>query len=540
MARTPRTAPAAPQNEGPRRPRTGPQAFSKSRVHPYSKAHPEQAAADGAGWTIREICAAYNWPEPKDVAGGGTIAVIHLAGEWLEEDVASFFEYQEIAEEQQPHVFDSPPEEGPASGPSGPPTDADVEVALDIQIAGASYALATGRPATIRVYKGAQSAEGLIAALRAATKDECDVCCITWGKDEQSWNAADVASFNDAAKAAVDIGMIIVAASGDNDSSDGGPTPANVDFPASSPYVVGCGGTKLFHPQKVQENNTEGEEPKRREEVWNNHLGFANGHGTGGGFSELFPIEDWQLGTVQARMRMVPDIAAHADPETGYRIFVGGQPRVIGGTSAAAALYAGLFAAFGPKRGFITPELYKNTVCFNDISAGDNGMFRAMVGPDPCTGIGSPRANLLAKRIGSDAATLARVRRQLSTKNARLQAGIDNLQFGRAMLQVASQATEPILRPRFLTQSGSPDARAIVYSLLPNIPPDADPLATDARSLKDFGYLSFLNFQNLAGRLDDTIQSFPGLSTVRIDPNRLANCKLVGDLIKLVRQTVSP
>ena len=54
------------------------------------------------------------------------------------------------------------------------------------------------------------------------------------------------------------IGMIIVAASGDNDSSDGGPTPANVDFPASSPYVLGCGGTKLFHPQKGQGNNAEG------------------------------------------------------------------------------------------------------------------------------------------------------------------------------------------------------------------------------------------------------------------------------------------
>jgi hypothetical protein len=139
----------------------------------------------------------------------------------------------------------------------------------------------------------------------------------------------------------------------------------------------------------------------------------ADGQGTGGGFSELFPIEDWQLGTVQARMRMVPDIAAHADPETGYRIFVSGQPRVIGGTSTATALYAGLFAAFGPKRGFITPDLYKNQVCFNDIRGGDNGMFRAMVGPDPCTGIGSPRADLLAKRIGSDAATLKRVRRQL-------------------------------------------------------------------------------------------------------------------------------
>ena len=311
MARTPRRAPSARQNQRPRGPQSRPQALSKNRVHPYSKAHPEPSVADGAGWTIREICAAYNWPEPKDVAGGGTIAVIHLAGEWLEEDVARFFEYQGIAEEQQPHVFDSPPEDGPASGPSSPPTNADQEVALDIQIAGASYALATGQPATIRVYKGAQSAEGLIAALRAATQDECDVCCITWGKDEQSWKAANLAgigAFNEAAKAAVENGMIIVAASGDNDFSDGGPTPANVDFPASSPYVIGCGGTSIHQGQEPRS------QASQLRTVWNNNPGHADGQGTGGGFSELFPIEDWQLGSVQARMRMVPDIAAHADP----------------------------------------------------------------------------------------------------------------------------------------------------------------------------------------------------------------------------------
>ena len=79
-------------------------------------------------------------------------------------------------------------------------------------------------------------------------------------------------------------------------------------------------------------------------------------------------------------MRMVPDVAIHADPRIGYRFFVNGAERVIGGTSAAAALYAGLFASFGQKRGFITPDLYKNQVCFNDIREGDNGKFSAMVG----------------------------------------------------------------------------------------------------------------------------------------------------------------
>ena len=250
MARTPRRTPAARQNERPKGPRSGPQALSKNRVHPYSKAHPEPSAPMARDGRFARFARPTIGPNQRMWRAAGLLRSFILLANGLKGMSRRFFEYQGIAEGQQPHVFDSPPEDGPASGPSSPATDADQEVALDIQIAGASYALATGQPATIRVYKGAQSAEGLISALRAATQDECDVCCITWGEDEQSWKAADVANFNDAAKAAVDNGMIIVAASGDNDSSDGGPTPANVDFPASSPYVLGCGGTKLLHPQE--------------------------------------------------------------------------------------------------------------------------------------------------------------------------------------------------------------------------------------------------------------------------------------------------
>jgi hypothetical protein len=426
MARTPRrVASATPQGDESGRHVSSPRAISKNRVHPYSQ------AGDGPGWTVPEICDAYTWPkglEGKGLAGGGTIAIIHLGGGWDPADIDPFFHDQGLSIEQQPQVSDHPLAGVTQTAPSATPSQADLEVALDIQIAAASYAVATGQSATIRVYLGPQTPDGLIAAVQAATTDECDVCCITWGADEQTWGKPAADAFNAAAKAAVDKGMIIVAASGDNDSSDGGPTPANVDFPASSPYVIGCGGTTKTKATKTAEAD---------EIVWNNTPRDPTGQGTGGGFSEFFDIPDWQLGTVQARRRMVPDVAAHADPKTGYRIFVNRKPRVIGGTSASTALYAGLFAAFGPKRGFITPELYKNQVCFNDIRDGDNGMFSAMVGPDPCTGIGSPRADLLAKRIGSDAATLGRLRRQLKDAAAPC-----------LCQSVASSGTSPVLAPR--------------------------------------------------------------------------------------------
>jgi kumamolisin len=87
---------------------------------------------------------------------------------------------------------------------------------------------------------------------------------------------------------------------------------------------------------------------------------------------------------------MVPDVAGDADPNTGYDVFVHGAGTVVGGTSAVAPLYAGLFASFGAKLGFVTPTLWKNPTAFNDITVGDNGMYKAATGPDPCTGLGSP------------------------------------------------------------------------------------------------------------------------------------------------------
>jgi kumamolisin len=231
--------------------------------------------------------------------------------------------------------------DGTQNSQCNPQNDADGEVALDIQVAGAAYAVATGNAANIRVYWS----QDITKAIVAATADGCDVCSISWGADEASWGAVAGDALEQAATAATAAGMIVFAASGDNDSSDGGPTPANVDLPASAPHVVGCGGTK-----KPQSGN---------EVVWNNNPGKTNGEGTGGGFSTLFvPMPLWQANAPHGPGRMVPDVAANADPNTGYEIVLYGSTTVVGGTSAVAPLYAGLFASFGTKLGFITPELY--------------------------------------------------------------------------------------------------------------------------------------------------------------------------------------
>ena len=381
----------------------------RTPIHPYFILRKpggaiRPAAVGAEPWEVADLCAAYSWP--TGLGGGGVIAIIEFAGGWLQSDIGTYFARVNLPK---PTIVDVPiGGAGNAPNPSGnPSTNPDGEVALDIQVAAAAYSVATGQPATIRVYWADASDWGSMAtAISAAAADGCDVCSISWGTDEANWQAAGQAAGSDfagrlnaAAQAAAVAGMTVFAASGDNDSSDGGPTPANVDLPSSSPFVIGCGGTSRPH--------VAGEET-----VWNNDPGNPSGSGTGGGFSTIFtPMPLWQAGAPHGPGRMVPDVSANADPNLGYNIVVHGQTLAFGGTSAVAPLYAGLFSAFGRKlslstpQRLVTPQLWLNQTCFTDIVTGDNGFFRATRGPDPCTGIGSPIGQKLAALFGAQPAT---------------------------------------------------------------------------------------------------------------------------------------
>jgi hypothetical protein len=138
-------------------------------------------------------------------------------------------------------------------------------------------------------------------------------------------------------------------------------------------------------------------------------------------------MPSWQAGAPHGPGRMVPDVAANADPNTGYEIILYGAATVVGGTSAVAPLYARLFASFGTKLGFITPELYLNSACFHDVIHGDNGAFRGRMGADPCTGLGSPLGEILEERI-KPAAIHASTMRGLISENIQLRTQIAALQ----------------------------------------------------------------------------------------------------------------
>jgi kumamolisin len=101
---------------------------------------------------------------------------------------------------------------------------------------------------------------------------------------------------------------------------------------------------------------------------------------------------------------MVPDVTGDADPNTGYTIVVHAAQTVVGGTSAVAPLYSGLFAAFGKKLGFVTPKLWQNQAAFSDITMGNNGIYSAAPGPDPCSGVGAPIGAKIAALFAAAAA----------------------------------------------------------------------------------------------------------------------------------------
>ena len=238
---------------------------------------------------------------------------------------------------------------------NSPGSDADLEVALDIEALGATYAYMTGKPAYIRIY----FSQDFGAAFHKAAADGCVAMSVSWGADESVWGPQGLDALEAAASAAVALGMPIFAASGDDDSNDGGGV-TGVDAPASCPHIVGCGGTTLT---------------ATAETVWNNNPGRADGEGTGGGYSAHFPAQSWQVGIPRAPMglgRMVPDLALNADPNTGYPIVVHGQQIIVGGTSAGAPIIAAFFAARG-KRGFLTPGFYWRRPTSTKISPGRMG-----------------------------------------------------------------------------------------------------------------------------------------------------------------------
>jgi kumamolisin len=350
-------------------------------------------------YTPPQVAALYDFPTGVDGAGE-CIALIELGGGYNTTDLSNYWSQLKLTET--PTVSAVSVGNG-SNNPTGDPNGPDGEVMLDIEVAGS---IASG--AKIVVYFADNTDAGFLNAITTAVHDSTSnpsVVSISWGGPESSWTQQAMTSMDEAFQSAAAMGVSVCVAAGDDGSTDGVTDGLNhVDFPASSPNVLACGGTQLVASGGSITSET----------VWNE---LANNEGaTGGGISDVFSLPSWQNGAGVPPSanpnknvgRGVPDVTGDADPTTGYVTRVDGNPDVIGGTSAVAPLWAGLIAllnqSIGKPVGFINPLLYQDAGTardLNDITSGNNGAYSAGPGWDACSGLGSPIGTQVAAALGA-------------------------------------------------------------------------------------------------------------------------------------------
>jgi kumamolisin len=353
------------------------------------------AAPAATSYTPLQIASFYDFPQ--GTGQGQCVGIIELGGGERPVDLKAYF--SGLGVNPAPKVI-TVPVDGAKNKPTHNPNGPDGEVMLDIEVVGA-----IAPQALIAVYFAPNTDAGFLDAITTALHDSTNkpsVISISWGGPESSWTPQSMNAFDSAFQAAATMGVTVCVASGDNGSSDGvGDNQDHVDFPASSPHVLACGGSSL----QVSGNNI------ASETVWNDG---AQGGAGGGGVSSFFALPPWQNGLQVTRtsggasaltMRGVPDVCGDADPETGYDVRIDGSDSVIGGTSAVAPLWAGLIArinqAKGSPAGFINPTLYQNRAAFRPITQGNNGDFAASQGWNACAGLGSPNGAQIAGQLVS-------------------------------------------------------------------------------------------------------------------------------------------
>jgi kumamolisin len=347
----------------------------------------------GASFTAPALAGLYDFPTGLD-GSGQCIGLIELGGGFRPADIDAYFKAlgipaPTVTAVSVDHGANSPTT---ANGPDG-------EVMLDIEVAAA-----IAPKANIAVYFAPNTSSGFLDAITTAlhdTQNKPAVLSISWGGAEATWTSQAMQQFDAAFQTAAALGVSVCVAAGDNGSADGETDNlAHVDFPASSPHVLACGGTTLDAAGGAIKS----------EVVWNDGPNSA----TGGGISDVFALPSYQSSAhvppsanPGGRVgRGIPDVAADADPDTGYKVRVDGENLVFGGTSAVAPLWAGLLTLcnqhLGTPVGFLNPLLYGSLsgkgLC-RDITSGDNGAYSAAVGWDACSGWGSPQGAAILQAL---------------------------------------------------------------------------------------------------------------------------------------------
>jgi kumamolisin len=392
------------------------------RTHPRlstraAEGEGEQAPANA--YTPPTLAKLFDFPAGN--GAGQCVAVLAFNGEVMSTGQSAKGGYEASALEgyftntlgQQAPAITDVVVQGPGNDPGNgsEESDASGEVLLDLCTVGGVLP-----GANVAVYFTEFTEEGWVNAIKAAVSDTTNkpkVISCSYGNPEDDetkgmWTEQAVKLVNGAFEQAAAQGITICCASGDEGSADepGSGTP-HVDFPASSPWVLGCGGIRLEAEPATGKISSE--------QVWND-LDKKEG-ATGGGVSRLFAVPEWQTAAgvppnadnKSGPGRGVPDVASLADPETPMWVLMpNGQLGGIGGTSASAPLWSALITLLngltGTPLGFCNPQLYSHLKdSLVDIVKGDNGSYKAGKGWDACTGWGRPDGEKLLQALQAPA-----------------------------------------------------------------------------------------------------------------------------------------
>ena len=371
---------------------------------PYQLSKAMQPLVPHLQYNAHELATAYAFPAytPSSVAvigvlsfGGGLFGHLDAAtGILTNGDVQRYWgEVCGVADADMPTVVVKP-----LLGATNDVTDTGgtVENTLDVTMIGACR---PGAGTTIILYL-VPNGQGLTTAFRLLFSTPVEVkpagvlvipklFSVSWGHDETAILKAEATACDAVLAAATARGTNVCVASGDSGSNNG-----LCDWPAASPHVTACGGTTLYCPSASRRYD----DAATVEYAWT---------GGGGGVSAYFSTPAYQSSSV-LRRRCVPDVALNADVRTGVRILVNGVMEVMGGTSAAAPLFAAYLARASQPPAFVNPTLYgASRAAFHDVLIGSNGLYNCSAGYDLCTGMGSINGAVLTSEISNAGTGLA-------------------------------------------------------------------------------------------------------------------------------------
>ena len=393
----------------------------------------------------------------------------------------------------------------PSSGTAAVSSGDEAESDLDLEYSGA---IAKG--ATIYfVYVGNNSNYSIWDSIQYAVDTNiAPIISVSYGSCETDLSSSDFSTLEAIMEQGASQGQSIIVASGDVGSTgcygDSSLTTSqqealSVDYPASSAYVTGLGGTE-FPDSAVSSSNTTYWESTGSsdlvssaksyipEQVWNDDSSSSGLSSGGGGVSSLTARPSWQKGVTgiaSGSYRLLPDISLSSSPNNagylycssdsnstgitgscsnGFRDSNSQYLTVAGGTSFAAPIFAGMLAIISQQEnstglGLINKTLYTLAAdssayasAFHDITSGSNACtagssycssagaseYSAGVGYDEATGLGSiDLSNLMSAWPSSSSASLLATTTSLSAASASPSSGAGDV----ITIKVSSQST---------------------------------------------------------------------------------------------------